>query len=252
MVVSEANRVRTGAAASAVHAPPRTKVGVWLGAFLALWLGVAHAGELAGKVIRVADGDTITILDAAQAHHTIRLAGIDAPEKGQAFGTKSREPLSSMVRAILDHKESGEHNEGGELYATMFPPEARRWWANRGVEFFNTEYGEDGILTLSTYLATRRDQGAAKADQGDAAGQEAEPADAGDRPPSFSREETQAVASDRAGQYRHDQAAQEAIAAAKRGLRRYSSTGDIPNGVFRPVRLPDDPALQAIAGAFGK
>ena len=97
MELSEANRVGTGAAASGVHAAPRTKVIVWLAVFLALWLGVAHAEELAGKVIRVADGDTITILDAAQAHHTIRLAGIDAPEKGQAFGTKSRESLSSMV-----------------------------------------------------------------------------------------------------------------------------------------------------------
>ncbi len=76
---------------------PRAKVIVWLAAFLALWLGIAHGEELGGKVIRVADGDTITILDAAQAHHTIRLMGIDAPEKGQPFGTKSRESLSSMV-----------------------------------------------------------------------------------------------------------------------------------------------------------
>ena len=97
MVLSEANRVGAGAAASAVHAAPRTKVAIWLAAFLALWLGIAHGEELAGKVIRVADGDTITILDTAQAHHTIRLMGIDAPEKGQPFGTQSRESLSSMV-----------------------------------------------------------------------------------------------------------------------------------------------------------
>ena len=41
-------------------------------------------------MIRVADGDTITILDAAQAHHTIRPMGIDAPEKEQLKAKKRR------------------------------------------------------------------------------------------------------------------------------------------------------------------
>jgi len=97
MVFSEADRMRTGAAASGVRAAPRTEVAVWLAAILALWVGIGHAEELTGMVIRVADGDTMTILDAAKAHHTIRLKGIDAPERGQPFGTRSRESLSSMV-----------------------------------------------------------------------------------------------------------------------------------------------------------
>jgi len=50
--------------------------------------------ELAGKVVQIADGDTMTIPDGADAQHTIRLAGIDAPEKGQAFGTKAWEALA--------------------------------------------------------------------------------------------------------------------------------------------------------------
>jgi micrococcal nuclease len=40
--------------------------------------------ELTGKVVKIADGDTLTILDASNTQHKIRLAGIDAPEKGQA------------------------------------------------------------------------------------------------------------------------------------------------------------------------
>jgi endonuclease YncB( thermonuclease family) len=47
--------------------------------------------------VRVSDGDTIVILDASNAQHKIRLVGIDAPEKGQAFGTKSKEHLSDSV-----------------------------------------------------------------------------------------------------------------------------------------------------------
>ena len=50
-----------------------------------------------GKVVRIADGDTLTVLDSANVQHKIRLAGIDAPEKGQAFGTKAREQLAGKV-----------------------------------------------------------------------------------------------------------------------------------------------------------
>lgn len=46
---------------------------------------------ITGKVVRVADGDTITILDATNTQNKIRLYGIDAPEKAQDFGNKSRE-----------------------------------------------------------------------------------------------------------------------------------------------------------------
>ena len=40
-----------------------------------------QADTLLGKVINVADGDTITVLDDTHTQHKIRLAGIDAPEK---------------------------------------------------------------------------------------------------------------------------------------------------------------------------
>jgi endonuclease YncB( thermonuclease family) len=52
---------------------------------------------LTGRVIRIADGDTVTVLDAANVQHRIRLQGIDAPESHQAFGTKSKKNLSDMI-----------------------------------------------------------------------------------------------------------------------------------------------------------
>ena len=49
-----------------------------------------------GKVIGIADGDTITVLrDKEQVR--IRLYGIDCPEGGQAFGTKAKQFTSGMV-----------------------------------------------------------------------------------------------------------------------------------------------------------
>lgn len=59
----------------------------------------AHADVILGKVVRVADGDTLTVLDAQMQQHKIRLAGIDAPERRQAFGQRSREFLASLVAA---------------------------------------------------------------------------------------------------------------------------------------------------------
>ena len=56
-----------------------------------------QAATLQGKVVGVADGDTITVLDATNTKHKIRLQGIDAPEKAQAFGQKSKQSLSQMV-----------------------------------------------------------------------------------------------------------------------------------------------------------
>ena len=55
------------------------------------------ADTITGKVIGIADGDTVTVLDASKVEHKIRLAGIDAPEKAQAFGNRSKEHLSGLV-----------------------------------------------------------------------------------------------------------------------------------------------------------
>jgi len=48
-------------------------------------------------VVHVADGDTITVLDAGKVQHKVRLAGIDAPEKAKPFGQRSRESLEDLV-----------------------------------------------------------------------------------------------------------------------------------------------------------
>ena len=49
-----------------------------------------------GKVIGVTDGDTITVL-VEKTPYKIRLAGIDAPESGQPFGTAAKKALSEKI-----------------------------------------------------------------------------------------------------------------------------------------------------------
>ena len=55
------------------------------------------ADLLEGRVVRIADGDTLTVLDADQVQHRVRLAGIDAPEKAQPFSERSKQNLARLV-----------------------------------------------------------------------------------------------------------------------------------------------------------
>jgi endonuclease YncB( thermonuclease family) len=48
-------------------------------------------------VVGIADGDTITVLDEQRGQHKVRLAGIDAPEKRQDFGNRSKQSLSELA-----------------------------------------------------------------------------------------------------------------------------------------------------------
>jgi len=50
-----------------------------------------------GIVVGITDGDTITVLDELKRKHKVRLAGIDAPERKQAYGTASRQHLAELV-----------------------------------------------------------------------------------------------------------------------------------------------------------
>ncbi len=69
---------------------------ITLGLLVVLSLAAA-ADSLTGKVVKVVDGDTLYVLDANYKEHKIRLAGIDAPERNQAYGLASRKHLASIV-----------------------------------------------------------------------------------------------------------------------------------------------------------
>ena len=64
------------------------------------------------KILKVKDGDTFDYIDCNGDIHTVRMAGIDTPEKGQPFANKAKEKLSSLLlsgKITLLRTGSGNH-----------------------------------------------------------------------------------------------------------------------------------------------
>lgn len=64
--------------------------------FIAAVSPAAAQFSFEARVIRITDGDTLTVR-AGEKNFRVRLHGIDAPERGQAFGTKAREFLADGI-----------------------------------------------------------------------------------------------------------------------------------------------------------
>ncbi|MBL6081928.1 thermonuclease family protein [Belnapia sp. T18] len=57
----------------------------------------ARAAELLGRVVGLADGDTLTLLTAERRQVRVRLSEIDTPESRQPYGTRAQHILSGLV-----------------------------------------------------------------------------------------------------------------------------------------------------------
>ena len=96
-------RQRLNLAATDGHDRYRMKISFGVTRFLALSVGALlsvaafAADTISGKVVGVADGDTITVLVAGHDQVKIRLANIDAPEKAQPFGQRSKQAMSDLA-----------------------------------------------------------------------------------------------------------------------------------------------------------
>ena len=77
-----------------------TRLPHWIGRALCLLsivatAPIAIAADLAGRVVSVHDGDTLTLL-VERRQVKVRLTEIDAPELRQPFGTRSRQALAEV------------------------------------------------------------------------------------------------------------------------------------------------------------
>ena len=58
---------------------------------------IAQPETLKGKVVKVVDGDTLTLLTSSNQQVKIRLASIDTPERRQPFGNKAKQTLARLT-----------------------------------------------------------------------------------------------------------------------------------------------------------
>lgn len=78
-----------------------------------------HAEVLHGKVVGVTDGDTLTVL-VNREPIKVRIAGIDAPEKGQPFGNKAKTGLSNLVFGQVVRIEKEKLDKYGRTIGKVF------------------------------------------------------------------------------------------------------------------------------------
>lgn len=99
------------------------------------------------KVIGVADGDTLTIL-VDKNPVKIRLANIDAPEKAQAFGERSKQSLSDLCFGKDATYQTQDIDRYGRTVAvvTCDHIEVNNSQVERGMAWVYPKYNKDGLL----------------------------------------------------------------------------------------------------------
>jgi endonuclease YncB( thermonuclease family) len=108
--------------------------------------GTSHAIVFKARVINVADGDTVTVLDEAFAEHKIRLMGIDAPEKSQAYGKVSKQSLNEMAGGQELSVDAVKRDRYGRLVGKLLARDGRDInleQVRRGMAWHYTDYARE-------------------------------------------------------------------------------------------------------------
>ncbi len=79
----------------------------------------SHA-DITGRVVRILDGDTLEVLQDHGELTRVRLNGIDAPEKAQPFGQRSRRALTTMTAGKTVHISGNNRDRYGRLLGTVW------------------------------------------------------------------------------------------------------------------------------------
>lgn len=77
------------------------------------------AGNYYGEVTRVIDGDTFQVKDKFGNTQTIRLFGIDTPEKKQTFGLEAKEYTKKLIDKKTVHVQTVELGKYGRIVAIV-------------------------------------------------------------------------------------------------------------------------------------
>ncbi len=125
-------------------------------------LAPVTAATLTGRVVRILDGDTVEVLDAAQHTERIRLGGIDAPEKSQAFGTQAKQRLADLDGGQTVSVEWTKRDRNGRVVGTLLRADrdvglqlvrgGYAWWYRA---FANEQSAVDRVLYAAAELSAQ-------------------------------------------------------------------------------------------------
>jgi len=107
----------------------------------------ATAGDFAGVVTYVTDGDTLWVRPASGgAPRHIRIEGIDAPEICQAFGARARDALAARVlrRQVKVRSRSSDSYHRALAHISLGDDDLGAWMVGRGYAWsyrFHTDPG---------------------------------------------------------------------------------------------------------------
>ncbi|WP_231128962.1 thermonuclease family protein [Gallibacterium anatis] len=88
-------------------------------------LNTFAAREINCQVVAISDGDTFTCLLANNKTIKVRLAQVDAPEKKQPYGDRSRQLLSQLIFKKQVRLSSSEYDQYHRVLAEVFDSQGR-------------------------------------------------------------------------------------------------------------------------------
>ncbi|HDS3501229.1 TPA: thermonuclease family protein [Enterobacter cloacae] len=120
-----------------------------------LHLPLSVQADISGKVVRVLDGDTVEVMAEGVATR-VRLNGIDAPEKAQPYGQRSKQTLTDAVGGKTVLVVGDKRDRYGRLLATLML-DGRDINATQVYSGMAWVYRYQGHATEPAYLRYERD-----------------------------------------------------------------------------------------------
>ena len=121
--------------------------------------GFVQAEQL--KVVSISDGDTFTGLDSQNHQVKVRLHGIDAPEKAQAFGNVSRKALGDLIEGKTVEVQQVDEDRYGRVVANVHVggTYVNREQVAKGLAWRYVQYDKKGEFTEIEQAAKKARKG---------------------------------------------------------------------------------------------
>lgn len=113
-----------------------------------LWKLAGPVKTTPGQVERVVDGDTLQVAGEGGKAVRVRLAGIDAPERGQPFADRATTALRELAEGKMVKLAGDNHDRYGRLVATVYAGDlnVNLEMVKRGMAWYYRQYKQDRAL----------------------------------------------------------------------------------------------------------